>query len=171
MKRQLKYIFFIHFIIGSLISCDFNSEGRITKEDYPDNLKKRIDTIEVTYVAWACACANWLPTEFLEDPNYSSTDNADDCIYIEASNEKLKLPEEFELGGYNNRIRLIGSYYKEKGISRDYIQPTSQKPEKGKVFRYTEIEIIKPYTIWDFTTEEPTTRTIEKGKKTKFYKD
>ena len=72
--------------------------------------------------------------------------------------------------GYDNKIRLIGSFYKGKGISRDYVQQTSQYPEEGRVFRYTDIEIVKPYTIWDYTTEEPTTKTIEKGTKTTFKK-
>lgn len=40
---------------------------------------------------------------------------------------------------------LIGSYYKRKGISRDYEKSTNQKPEKAKIFRYTKIEVIKPY--------------------------
>ena len=85
--------------VGSLISCKVLNEDQISSSDYPENLENKTDTIEVTYIAWACACANWLPTEYLKDPNYSTTDNAEDCIYIEASEKKLKLPEEFEVGG------------------------------------------------------------------------
>ncbi|MFK7933296.1 MAG: hypothetical protein AB8G22_07290 [Saprospiraceae bacterium] len=128
-----------------------------------------VDTIEVTYIAWACACANWLPTKYLKTPNYETTDNSEDCIFIEAENEELRIPDEYRLGGYGNRIKLIGQFYRDEGISRYYEQPTSQKPKIAKVFRYSKIEVIKPYSIWNFEKkdEEGLAKvvTIKKGEK------
>jgi hypothetical protein len=156
-------------VIIVLSKKTFNEEkGKITSLDYPTKLSKKRDTIEVTYIAWACACANWLPTHHLENPNYDTTENADDCIFLEADVGRLVIPDEFRNGCCGNKIRLIGNFYLDEGISRDYEKPTSQKPEKGKVFRYSEIEIIRPYTIWDFSEEKPATKIIKEGSKTTF---
>ncbi len=144
------------------------NEGPVTFLDYPYRLNNKVDTIEVTYVAWACACANWLPTNFLENPGFDTTDNAKNCIFLEADRSELIIPDEYRVGGNNNRIRLIGSFYTDEGISRDYNKPTSQKPEKAKVFRYTYAELIKPYTVWDFSEKEPVRRIIEEGEKSIF---
>ena len=118
-------------------------KGKISFLDYPQELAAEIDTIEVTYIAWACACANWLPTSYLEDPDYEVSENDEDCVFLEAEKKELKIPAKYYSGG-NNRIRLIGRFYKDKGISKDYEQPTSERPTKARVFKYAKIEILKP---------------------------
>lgn len=113
-------------------------EGRITFLDYPKNLSKKTETIELGYIDWACACANWLPktnSETLDD-----TEIVDNCIFIEADNKAVKISEENKKG---HIIKLTGSFYKDEGISRDYVKQTSEKPKPAKVFKYTKAEIIK----------------------------
>ena len=63
-------------------------EGPVTFMDYPYVLSDEVDTIKVTYVAWACACANWLPTDSMKNSDYRATEMADDCIFIEAERKK-----------------------------------------------------------------------------------
>lgn len=145
-------------------------KGKITSLDFPKELNERVDTIEVTYIAWACACANWLPDDYFDLDNDKLSENPEDyCVFLEAEKEEMKIPDEYYLGGYQNRIKLIGRFYKGKGISRDYEQPTPQKPQKARVFRYSEIEVIKPYAIWDFEDrdgeEEAKKKVIEKDMK------
>lgn len=125
----------IIFLLISFSNCGIIGDKRmITWLDYPKELENKIDTIEVTYIAWACACANWLPTTFLNDPNYYENDYSKDCIFLEADKKELVIPDEYHLGGNDNQIKLIGTFYKDQGISRGYIKPTSEKPDKAKVF-------------------------------------
>lgn len=112
-----------------------NEEGPITFLDHSYVTEDHLDTIDVRYIAWACACANWLPIES------ESADIVQDtaCIFIESANGHL-IPERYQ--NYNHKIRLIGKYYRHKGISRDYWKPTSQKPEVAKIFQYMYYEIL-----------------------------
>ena len=138
MKTALGYTFIITFFL-SVSSC--GDAAPITFLDYSNNLEKKIDTIEVTYIAWACACANWINTDYFEkNPNYANMDYSKECFFIEAKNRDNKLPEKYHING--SVVRLIGSFYKDKGISRDYMKPTSQKPDKSRVFRYAAYEVI-----------------------------
>src|SRR5688572_5659151 len=109
---------------------------------YPTELSDKIDTVEVKYISWACACANWLPTEYLKDPNYSKTDYSNDCIFIEAEKSTEKVPESYIIES-GKKIRLIGTFYNDEGISRDYESPTDQRPDRAKVFKYRSFEIVK----------------------------
>lgn len=169
MEVKLTIVLIIHAIVTS--NCGLiGNEGRITSSDFPNELSEEIDTMEITYIAWACACANWLPEKYFDLNNDKLSETPEDyCIFIEAEKEEMKIPDEYHLGGYQNRIRLIGKFYKDKGISRDYEQPTSQKPEKARVFRYSEIEVIKPYVVWDFENQDEEggarIKIIEKGMK------
>jgi len=146
MNKKITILLIVFIaLIGALLCFKtvFNKEeGAITFLDYPKNLSTKIETIEVTYIDWACACANWLPTTYLENPSYDTTENASDCIFLEAENNNAKI-NDIDLVNGANSFRLSGSYYEEQGISRDYKKATSQKPEKAKVFRYTKAELIK----------------------------
>jgi hypothetical protein len=148
----------IKLIILTLVISNCNliqTEGDTTKSDYPKELTNKIDTIEIEYIAWACACANWLPNKYFDLDNDILSENPENyCIFLEAEKEDLRIPDEYCFSGFENRIRLIGSYYKDKGISKDFMQSTSQKPDKAKVFKYSEIEIIKPFKIWDFENKD-----------------
>lgn len=165
MKSVLFSLLFIS-ICGSALA----QKGKIKAKDYPKILNSGEDTLEVTYIAWACACPNWLPTQYLAIPNYSTTENTGDCIFIEAANKKIRIPEAYHVGGNGNRIRLIGQYYEDEGISRDYIQQTSELPQKARVFRYRQVELVKPYTIWENVDGRSVKKTIPEGMSLDFEK-
>lgn len=153
----------IKLIILTLVISNCNliqRQGDITKSDYPKKLISKVDTIEVKYIAWACECANWLPNKYFDLDNETLSENPEKyCIFLEAEKEDLRIPDEYCFSGFENRIRLIGSYYKDEGISRDFMQSTSHKPDKAKVFKYSEIEIIKPFKIWDFENKDGVAKT------------
>ena len=129
-----------------MMAC--GNEGPITYFDYPNNIDDNIDTIEVEYISWACACANWVDYSYLISNSYISEDKlAENCFFIEAEKDSIRIPDSYFADTNNYRIQLIGSYYKDKGISRDYIKPTSEKPEHARVFRYSQFKIIKPEVI------------------------
>lgn len=116
-------------------------EGAITFLDYPNKLTSTVDTIVVEHINWACACPNWLPIEYLESVN-SEDDYSEYCIFIESKDKSVKISDKYFNNEQQNNLRLIGKYYKDEGISRDYIKQTSQKPEKAKVFQYSHVEVL-----------------------------
>jgi hypothetical protein len=129
--RKIAVFFGILGIItlGFCFNSD-SSEAPITYLDYSYTTEDELDTIEVNYVAWACACANWLPVGVIDDDS--------NCIFIESIDDKV-LPKKFHENQYT--IKLIGRFYRDKGISRDYKKPTSQKPDYAKIFQYMYYEI------------------------------
>ena len=162
---KLQYL----FILCLLMACGVNKKGQSEYElFYPKKLIKTIDTIEVTCINWACPCPNWLPVEYLDSMDKVMEAAEEYCIFIEADEPRLKMPRAYKNGRRGNRIRLIGQYYKDKGISRDYLSPVGKLPEPAKVFRYSKVEIIKPYTIYDFSTEPVSDKVIGKEDKSYF---
>ncbi len=111
----------------------------ITPLDYSYFLSEKQDTIEVTYVRWACDCANWLELKYFKNnPEYQTDDK--DCIFIEPAYDSLQISDGFS--EYEYYLRLVGKFYNNKGIARGY-QPEFEKPDKAKVFRYTKVEMVK----------------------------
>jgi hypothetical protein len=107
----------------------------------PKNLSDKTETIEVSYIAWACDCANWLPIP-RKNPDTEILDT--DCIFIEPATDDLEVPDNFWSGGASQKkLKLTGNYYQTEGIPKGYEMETDLKPDKAKVFRYTKIEVVK----------------------------
>lgn len=145
LKSKIKKVFTIVLATTLLFCLVFAgvvyAKQNIMQWEHPDDLSNKTETIEVSYVAWACACANWLPIP-RENPDAEILDT--DCIFIEAATDEVKVPESFFDENYNSKkLRITGNFYNEEGISRTYESPTSQKPDKAKVFRYTKIEVLE----------------------------
>ncbi len=120
----------ILIILGLLIanySCNKN------------RLKNKTQTLELKYIAWACDCANWVTNEDLENYSENFDDTlAEQSIFIEPANKTLKLPD--TLGYSNDVIKFTGQFYNEKGFPKNY--HSFQEPEKSRVFRYTNYEVV-----------------------------
>ena len=110
-------------------SCSLDKKG---------GLEEKVKTLELTYIAWACDCAKWATKEDLK--KYSTGDAlADQSIFVEPANQSLELPD--TLGYSNDIIIFSGQFYNEKGFPRGY--QSFEEPEKARVFRYTEYEVVK----------------------------
>lgn len=112
----------------------------ITAIDYSYFLEKKEQEITVSYVRWACACANWI----VWDEKYTDEgpQSCDDCLFLEStrgSHEELLRVIDNNQG---SKIKLTGLFYKRKGISRDYEAPTPEHPSYARVFRYRDYEIV-----------------------------
>jgi len=118
----------------------FGTKHNIMFWEHPKNLSDTIETIDVSYITWACDCANWLPLP-RKNPDAEILDT--DCIFIEPASPNLEVPDSYWQGETSKKkVRLTGSYYKTKGIPSDYSMNTDIKPDKALVFRYTKIEIV-----------------------------
>lgn len=123
-------IFIIHY---------FNST--VTTLDNPRKLTGKTETIEVSYVNWACDCADFIEIRFYANPGYETRE--EDCIFLEPSKLEIQIPDSFYKNHFGRTLRLKGQFYTDLGIPTNYLKKTdATKPRKSKVFRYEEIEII-----------------------------
>src|SRR6188508_2513966 len=111
----------------TLISCSTNS------------LEEKIQTIELSYIAWGCDCANWATIADIKKYNDSGDSLADLSVFIEPVGDSLILPDTL---GYNgDRIQFTGQFYKSKGFPKGY--SSNEMPDKSRVFRYTKYKVIE----------------------------
>ena len=147
----MKKIFPILFLISS---CSTESNKTTSKQpgtikavesltakvisDSTNTLTGKTENLELEYIVWGCACANWVtPTDF---DKYQDNKLAEHCIFIEPASIDLQLPLYFDPG--RHKIKVQGQFY----IKLDYPKGTVQgeeKLEKAKVFRYTKFEVRK----------------------------
>jgi hypothetical protein len=109
--------------------------------DSTNTLEKGIQTIELQYTLWGCACANWITP--LDAFKYNDSGFQEHHIFIERADTSLYFPDSnFDINKEN--IRITGQFY----TREDYPQGTIQLEEslaKAKVFRYTKLKrVSKP---------------------------
>jgi hypothetical protein len=102
-------------------------------------LEKKVQKLELEYILWGCACANWItPADRIK---YDTSGLSEHCIFTEPADSSLKLPDStFQFDKEN--IRVTGRFY----VRKDYPQGTIEMEEpleKAKVFRFTKIEIVR----------------------------
>jgi hypothetical protein len=162
--KQVLPIFFL------LVACSTNnskSENKPFKTDStlvktarkkdmsdPTNtLTGKTETLELRYIAWGCACANWVTPEDLKKYNDNGLDKH--SIFIEPAKPELEVPLYFDPS--RHLIKVTGQFY----VNPDYPKGTEETEEhldKAKVFRYTAIEA-KELPI-EFSPKDDTTLTL-----------
>ena len=110
--------------------------------DQQKQLSDKSETIEVTYVNWACDCADFIETKFYkENLNYEAKE--EDCIFIEPAQLNNKVPDSFFSNNhFEKMLRLTGHFYTDKGVPENYDLKTPEKPREAKIFRYDRLEIV-----------------------------
>ena len=118
--------------------------------DPTNTLTGKTEILELSYIVWGCACANWVtPADFKK---YDDDKLAEHCIFIEPANKDLELPMYFDPG--RHFIKVTGQFY----VRPDYPKGTTKGEEqldKAKVFHYTKIDVFKKdieYSAKDDTT-------------------
>ena len=101
-------------------------------------MDEKTQTIELSYIAWGCDCANWATLNDIKKYHDSGDTLADLSIFIEPANDSLKLPDSIS---YNMTVvKFTGQFYKSKGFPKDFT--SDEWPDKSRVFRYTKYEIV-----------------------------
>jgi hypothetical protein len=99
-------------------------------------LSEKIQTLDVSFAAISCPCAQWFETSQLK-----STDNRT-YIFLEPSNNKIINADTlFDGNNLPVRILLTGQFYQKKGYPKNY-RPVKGDPKIEKVFRYTKLKIV-----------------------------
>jgi hypothetical protein len=122
------------------------------------SLAERLDTLELTYYFGFCDCQQWIRTEIyntalgahsdlgkLDSRGQIQFDLDEHGYYIEPADVELEINWRAEVNG--TTIRLIGREYKDKRLPKGG-GFTVLDPPKGKVFRYYNYQILRPYRIW-----------------------
>ncbi|WP_114237548.1 hypothetical protein [Paracnuella aquatica] len=105
---------------------------------YTDELEDTVRTIDLSYVAWACQCANWVKAS--EHEQYQESGGlAERSMFVEPADSTLTLAD--TIGYTGDVIRFTGQFYKDKGYPKNY-PITEMDPDKAKVFRYTKYKIL-----------------------------
>ena len=108
-------------------------------EDPAGKLEDKKQTLQLEFVAWSCACANWATP--LDIDRYHDTGAlADHCVFIESARKELALPD--TLGYSGDIIAFTGQFYKEKGYPNDYVK-SEEHLDKARIFRYTGFKIVR----------------------------
>jgi len=121
--------------------------------DPTNKLTGKIETLELRYIVWGCACANWVTPEDLRKYNDNGLDKH--SIFIEPAKPELELPLYF--GPARHYIKVTGQFY----VKPDYpkgTEETEEQLDKAKVFRYSTIEVKK--IDLDYPSQDDTTLTL-----------
>ena len=104
-----------------------------------NRLDEKEQSIELSYIAWACDCANWTTQGDIQKYADDADALAERSIFIEPADKSLTLPD--TLGYSMDVIKFTGHFYKKKGFPKDY--SSQENPDKARVFRYTKYQVIK----------------------------
>lgn len=105
---------------------------------YTDELEDKVRTMDLSYVAWACQCANWAKAS--EHEQYQESGGLEErSMFVEPADSTLILAD--TIGYTGDVIRFTEQFYKDKGYPKDY-PVTEMKPDKAKVFRYSKYKIL-----------------------------
>ncbi len=106
--------------------------------DPTNTLTGKIETLQLEYIAWGCACANWVkPSDF---EKYQNDKLKFLFIFIEPASKDLELPLYFD--ARRHTIKVEGQFYKRPDYPKG-TEETEEKLDKAKVFRYTKLEVIE----------------------------
>ena len=115
-----------------------------------DDLENKTQTIELSYINWACDCADWATPEQLT----KLADNINDTlakasVYIEPIAKSKELPDSIYCTG--TTVKFHGQFYKHKKFPKNYF--SVELPGRAKVFRYDNYEIVKVAKYTETTSE------------------
>jgi hypothetical protein len=146
----------ILFLISTLISCSENSveekiqlkDSIISKSikfgpkllyDSTNTLEDKIQTLELDYIAWGCACANWITLSDLK--KYGDSEQLEPhCFFIEPADSALNTAD--NIIPMEDYIKVTGQFYTKKGYPKGTFEE-EEHLDSAKVFRYTKISIFK----------------------------
>ena len=128
-----------------LFACSSDkSESRNDNTNYYSthtrDLEDTVRTLDLSYIAWACQCADWATQADIEEYHDQGDKLADKSVFIEPADSTQELSD--TLGYSGDLIRFTGRFYKDKGYPKKYPK-TDMQVDKAKVFQYTKYEVLK----------------------------
>ena len=131
-------------IIVFAIACTLKQRTQNIKEHiatFKDSnyLDPNIQTLELEYIDWSCACANWAVENDID--KYKDTGKlSEHCVFSEPAYSNITLPD--TLGYSGDIIKFTGQFYMRKGYPKGYIQ-NEEHADSAKIFRYNNYSVIR----------------------------
>lgn len=110
-----------------LFSCNHSKGG----------LEEQVQTLELSYVSWACDCANRVTASDIS--KYEGDELAKHCVYIEPASSAAALPDSISYS--SDKVRFTGQFYINKGFPEGY--SSHENPDSASLFRYTSFQILQ----------------------------
>jgi hypothetical protein len=109
--------------------------------DSTNTLEGKVQQLQLEYIGWGCACANWITPA--DRKKFENSGLAEHCIFIEPADSNMVQSEnEIAFTIEKQNILVTGRFYKKKDYPKGTIQ-TEEVLDKAKVFCYTSIRYIK----------------------------
>lgn len=105
--------------------------------DPTNTLTGKVEDLELEYIVWGCACANWVTVA--DWKIYADSGLEEHCIFIEPADSSLELPIYFD--AFRHRLKVNGQFYTKPDYPKGTIE-MEEHLDKAKVFRYTKMEVI-----------------------------
>lgn len=117
----------------------FINHKHVDISDPSNTLTGKQETLQLSYIAWGCDCANWITdADAKKYHNLEGDALAAHCIFLEPASKDLALPPNVD--ALRNDIIVTGQFY----VKPDYPKGTFQGEEhldKARVFRYTKLKV------------------------------
>ncbi len=140
MKKIISFSILIIISVTIILLTYLYFKFNITFLDTPKKLSKNQETISVTYINWACDCADFIKTNEELYLNDGSIDK-NKLFFLEGEKDKLNLKlSEYIDSNRKKSLKVTGSFYEDLGIPKNYELKTPEKPEKALVFKFHKIE-------------------------------
>ena len=127
--------------IGPKDSTSLIKQSRTPKllYDSTNTLESKIQTLELDYIVWGCACANWITISDLKKYGHNGPLEPH-CIFIEPADTALNTAD--NIMPMEDYIKVTGQFYARKGYPKGTFEE-EEHLDSAKVFRYTKISILK----------------------------
>jgi len=143
---------------AAIVNFPFRERGRATEalNEWVLGLSDKVDTLYLTYYFSGCDCTRWVENKTFQKAkkngeNLSGEDfrgaiefSDTHSYYIEAAKGAIRIPNDIEVNG--NTARFVGRLYSYNCLPNDG-EFTDPFPPRGKVFRYYEYEVVRPFKI------------------------
>lgn len=106
--------------------------------DPTNTLTGKKETLQLQYIVWGCACANWITAS--DYKKYEHKQLSKHCIFIEPATPELELPSYFD--AFRHNIKAEGQFYTKPDYPKGTVE-MEESLEKARVFRYTKIEVLE----------------------------
>lgn len=128
------------FVLISCWTTQSDPEGNNYYPTYTKDLEDSTQVIDLTYISWACQCANWVTETDLKNSQENGDTLANKAVFIEPADSLIQLPD--TLGYSGDLIRFTGQFYKNKGYPKKY-PITEMQVDMARVFRYSKFEVLR----------------------------
>lgn len=109
----------------------------------PGKLEEKVQTIDLSYMNWACdcdcECANWATQDDIKKFGDSTDTLIKLSVFVISADSTQKLPD--SLGHDGDVLRFTGRFDAEPGLPAN-IDYGDLPPEKARIFRYTKYQIV-----------------------------